>query len=227
MILDTRRTEKFKAELQHLVNEALKTSGMSARSVSKDVVGHDGLVRDIRAGRIPSADKLEALFEAIGLEFYLGPPRETHPTPSLDIDDTDFAAIPRYEAQLAAGNGRLNDDADPVEHLAFSRKWLVKMNVLASQACLVGVTGDSMNPNLHDGDLVLIDRRKTSVRDRRIYAVIDIDGSALVKRLEIIPNEALILRSDNPDHDTIFRNGTDMNRVQVLGEVVWSGHTWT
>ncbi|WP_306152321.1 hypothetical protein [Roseovarius sp. MMSF_3281] len=37
----------------------------------------------------------------------------------------------------------------------------------------------------------------------------------------------IVLTSDNPDHPTDIRRGEEMNRMKVLGEVVWSGHAWT
>src|SRR5690606_10388310 len=104
--------------------------------------------------------------DALGLEFYFGPPRELAPSPEVVLDGERFAAIPRFEVELAAGSGRLNDDEEPVEHLAFNRAWLDRMGLPPSKVCLLTVTGDSMEPKLHDGDLVLIDRRRTRIRDR-------------------------------------------------------------
>ena len=54
---------------------ALGRQDVSARRASLDVVGNDGLVRDIRAGRLPGVDRLEALFEHLGLAFCFGPRR--------------------------------------------------------------------------------------------------------------------------------------------------------
>ena len=36
-----------------------------------------------------------------------------------EIEPLEFAAIPRYEAQLAAGTGVINHNESPIEHLAF------------------------------------------------------------------------------------------------------------
>lgn len=40
-----------------------------------------------------------------------------------------------------------------------------------------------MVPTLHDGDLVMIDERRTAIRDRHVYALVDTDGAARVKRV--------------------------------------------
>ncbi len=223
MLLNDKQKNDLSKRLISAVEKGLEDCKISARQASIAVVGHDGLIRDIRAGKIPSADRLEALFRFLGLEFYIGPPREVSPVPAVEIDGEDYAAIPRYDVELAAGDGRLNDEAAPVEHLAFSRAWLKRMGLAADQAVLVKVSGTSMQPTLHDGDLVLIDRRKQLVRDRRIYAFAEPGGDARVKRLEHA-GDTLLIRSDNPDCPTEIRSAEEAARLTIIGEVVWSGH---
>ena len=145
---------------------------------------------------------------------------------SVIIDGTDFASIPRYDAQLAAGGGALNDDQPPTSSLAFRRDWLARSGISPAAACILTVRGDSMRPTLYDADLVMIDTRRTQVRDRRIYAFVDCDGEARVKRLEQIPGRMILILSDNPACQTELREGPDMNSLQLLGEVVWSAHSW-
>ncbi|SOC19652.1 peptidase S24-like protein [Rhodobacter maris] len=82
-----------------------------------------------------------------------------------------------------------------------------------------------MTPGLHDGDLALIDQRRNTVRSGQVYALTDIDGSTRVKRVDVLPT-GLILRSDAPSYPTEFRPCDDANRVNIIGQVVWSGHTW-
>jgi len=103
---------------------------------------------------------------------------------------------------------------------------LRERGISPSQACLLTVAGDSMVPTLNDGDLVMIDERRTTIRNRHVYAFVDTDGSARVKRLDLVDNEMMVLTSDNPIHATETRRGPDMNRMRVLGEIVWSAHAW-
>ena len=39
-------------------------------------VGTPELIRDMRRGRVPSVERFRALCEVLGLEFYVGPPRD-------------------------------------------------------------------------------------------------------------------------------------------------------
>ena len=142
----------------------------------------------------------------------------------------DFDPIPRYDVFLAAGDGALNDQNTPVEHLAFSKAWLKLMSVEPSMAALVSVKGESMQPTLFDGDLVLVDRNRFSVQSGRIYAFIDYEEGARVKRLRLFGNSGMVIQSDNPSSEFSDeeRSGQDMQDVldNIIGEVVWSGHTW-
>jgi phage repressor protein C with HTH and peptisase S24 domain len=144
-------------------------------------------------------------------------------------DNAQFTFIPRYDAQLSAGEGVFNEHAEPIDHLAFSHAWMGQHQLSADKAILVSIKGDSMMPTLGTGDLVLIDKKKTNIINGKVYAFNDIDGGSKVKRLEVIPDVAVIIRSDNPEEETIYRKGTDMNIVSksIIGQVVWSGHNWT
>lgn len=212
-----------------LVEAALKKNGVSGRQASLQIVGHDGLIRDIRAGRLPGVDKLEALFELLGLEFYFGPLRD-HGAGLVNADPGEFAQIPLHNAALGAGDGRENHAEEVIDHLAFRRDWLRKIGVAASNAVLARADGDSMQPTIWAGDLVLIDRGRTDIPTRKpntartrspIYAVLD-DGRARLKRIERPENGQVILLSDNPDFPPEFAK---IETLSIIGKVLWWGHT--
>ncbi|ETD85719.1 S24 family peptidase [Rhodobacter capsulatus] len=211
------------------IDEALKRKGLSDSAASKLAVGNFALIKNMRSSR--SEEKrynyqaLEKLAEVLGLECYFGPPRSTGPVETVILGNEDFAPIPRLDARVSAGPGAENGDVQVIEKLAFRRDWLDRMGVDPTQAVLVQVSGDSMTPGLHDGDLALIDRRRNKVRNGYVYALTDTDGSTRVKRIEMLAN-GLILRSDAPSYPTEFRPCDDANRVNIIGQVVWSGHTW-
>ena len=217
-------------EILAAIEQALERKGLSAAAASSQAVGNPSLIKNLRHRRAEKRDhpieNLQKLAEVLDLELYLGPPRETGPVYNVSLDSADYAAIPRLDARLAAGGGAINDQVMRTGALAFRRDWLRERAISPDQACLLTVTGDSMAPTLHDGDLVMIDERHTTIRNRHVYALIDTDGMARVKRLDHIPEQLIIFTSDNPAHPTETRQGPDMNRLRILGEVVWSAHTW-
>ena len=63
-------------DLVAVINAALRARGWSARHASLEAVGSDQLVKNLRRGRVTSVDRLRALCDVLGLEFYVGPPRD-------------------------------------------------------------------------------------------------------------------------------------------------------
>lgn len=213
------------------IDAALKRKGLSDAAASKLAVGHPSLLKNMRLPR--DGDKrynlpaLQKLADILDLEFYFGPRRETGPVEQLLLEGTDFAPVHRLDACLSAGPGAENAESTVIETMAFRRDWLAKMGVSPAESVLVKVSGDSMQPGLHDGDLALVDTAKKAIRSGQIYAVTDIDAQTLVKRIDTLGGEGLLLRSDNPDFAPIIRLGDDANRVTIHGRVVWSGHVWS
>jgi phage repressor protein C with HTH and peptisase S24 domain len=169
---------------------------------------------------------LQKLADVLGLEFYFGPPRQTGPVETVVLNNEAWAAVPRLDVRLSAGPGAVNEDAPEIDKLAFRRDWLDRMGLRPDRAVLVRVRGDSMEPDLHDGDLALVDTARTLPRPRGVYALTDIGGETLVKHVDALPGQGLILRSVNPDWPAIPRLGEDAARVVIHGQVVWSGHVW-
>ncbi len=160
------------------------------------------------------------------MELYVGPHRELGPVEQLLIDGADFAPVHRLNVNLSAGSGAENGDFGVVETLAFRRDWLRKIGVSPAAAVLVKVLGESMQPSLQDGDLALVDTTQRMPRSGDVYAVTDIDAQTLVKRVDSLGSEGLLLRSDNPDFAPLIRLGDDASRVVIHGRVMWSGHVW-
>lgn len=211
------------------IDRALKAKGLSDAAASKLAVGHSALIKNLRMPRegekrynLPSLQKLA---EVLDLEFYFGPRRE--PGTEVIVQGVDdYIPVPRLDVRLSAGPGALNHDPAEVERLAFRLDWLKRMDVRPQDAVLVGISGDSMAPGLRDGDIALVDRGRRSVRPGNVYALTDKDGSTRVKRVDIVPNEGYILRSDAPDFPAELRIGLDAKAVRIEGQVVWSGHVW-
>ena len=148
-------------------------------------------------------------------------------------DLAEYVPVPLHEALLAAGAGAHHGE-EVIDRLAFRRDWLKKIDVPASAARLARVKGDSMFPTLFEGDVVMIDtgRREPPVlkrgpNDRRyspIYAFAE-GPDARIKRIERPAEDQMILLSDNPEYAPEFRSGSQINDMQIIGKVVWWGHT--
>lgn len=82
------------------------------------------------------------------------------------------------------------------------------------------VTGDSMEPELHDGDRVLV--REQETLDSECFAVVRIDGEdGVVKRVKI-DRDRITLTSVNPYYPPRVFEREQMNDVAVVGKVISS-----
>lgn len=215
------------------IDEALRRKGMSDAAASKLAVGNFSLIKNMRSAR--SEDKrynyqsLERLAEVLDLECYFGPRRDSGPVEVID-KDAEYAHIPVHDVFLAAGAGATNDAEEIVDALAFRRDWLRRIGLDPSKAAIARARGDSMQPSIWDGDLLLIDRNRTmppvpaqTERPKRmsVFALLH-DGEAKVKRLQMIDKGLAMLVSDNPDHPPCL---VSPESLQIIGKVVWWGHT--
>ncbi len=80
------------------------------------------------------------------------------------------------------------------------------------------VKGDSMEPELHEKDLVLV--QEQSELDAECYAVVTVDNEdGLVKQVQI-DNTKITLKSINPYYPPRVFEKQDMNRIKIVGRVI-------
>ena len=90
------------------------------------------------------------------------------------------------------------------------------------------VEGDSMYPDLQDGDYILVRVQDTAQSGDMVVALVD-DGyetDGLVKRIEIEEGSHLTLISTNPAYPPKVFIGDRMNDVRIFGVVVSSKRKW-
>ena len=125
-----------------------------------------------------------------------------------------------YENTLAsAGNGAFVDSETPTDFMLVETQWLREtVHYVPSKMAIIKVTGDSMEPTLTSGDLILIDLKpieKTQLNDG-IY-VIERSGTTHVKRLQSLKDGIRII-SDND----LYENETVQDALNVCGRVIWA-----
>ncbi|MCB1477687.1 MAG: helix-turn-helix transcriptional regulator [Rhodobiaceae bacterium] len=137
-------------------------------------------------------------------------------------DIQEFALIPRHEISASAGPGLIPVEDGEVELLAFRRDWLSSMGVNPSNAVLVGATGDSMEPTVPDGALMLLDTSEKHLRNGWICAIVR-GGELLVKRIQRRTDGTVILISDNEIYEPETIAEDRLNDLRVAGRVRWIG----
>lgn len=139
--------------------------------------------------------------------------------------ESEYSLVPKYNISASMGDGRTVESEQVVDYLAFKSSWLIAMGLDEQHLALVEVVGDSMEPTLASGSLVLIDLRKRSPSDSGIYAM-GIDGQIWVKRLLRKFNGDLEIISDNTElHGKEVVKKDELDQIRVIGRVVWAGKT--
>lgn len=148
-----------------------------------------------------------------------GPETSATATPSPDIPPDEFVFIKKMRGKISAGVGLEPDNVADMA-LAFRRDWIVKKG-RPDRMSLIKVDGDSMEPTLMAGDLVLVNHSRTVVTPQGGIYAISLDGEIMIKRIQIIfPQNRLRIISDNPRYEPIE---ADPDQVRVNGRVIWYG----
>ncbi|KQN37531.1 hypothetical protein ASG37_10845 [Sphingomonas sp. Leaf407] len=127
----------------------------------------------------------------------------------------EWVAVPRIDATASAGPGGLlgDDVADGIHRL--DADLLRALRVRAADASMIAVRGDSMEPTLADGDMILVDQGDRRGQSGRIH-VVRHDGLLLVKRLARAPG-GVELVSDNSTYPPVVL----ATPPDIVGRVVW------
>ena len=134
---------------------------------------------------------------------------------------TEFALVPIYNVSISAGAGAFPNKEHAIGNLAFTRHWLRTRGLQPSHLVATNAKGDSMEPSINDGDMLLIDTNQRGLGQDDIY-VIRRDDALMVKRLQLgFDNNALII-SDNPRYK---EQSIPTQDLDIIGRVVWIGHT--
>jgi len=131
-----------------------------------------------------------------------------------------------YDATLSAGHGAVNPPQIVVDHkLAFRLDWIrSRTSASLDKIGILRVQGNSMEPDLRSGDMVLIDMSIADVRRDGMYAVSYRDGDeAMVKNIRRDPrNRRLIIRSSNIADYPETPDVKDEDII-IWGRVLWVG----
>ena len=167
-----------------------------------------------RSGAIPRETTLLKIADYfnVSVDYLLG--KENAPdvkSNAIILDPAKTRMIPVYES-VSAGFGTVAQNLI-LEYMPI----YIHSDLEASETICIKVTGDSMSPEIDNGDIIQV--HKTSAVDSGDIAVVLVDGEeALVKKI-VYDESCMELHSINPAYPTVRFCGADLMRVQILGVV--------
>lgn len=171
----------------------------------------------------PSMAYLQALYDEYKIDLnWLLTGEESHGQQRAgELPNKALVFAPLYDVQASAGFGSPVDSEMMTESFGFNKNWLSsQLRVSSDNIAFVTVSGESMQPTLDDGDMILVDLSQRQVGREDIY-LLQTDGSLMTKRLKPQRNGELTVLSDNPEYPSWTISPTEDGQNQVLGKIVW------
>ncbi len=134
-----------------------------------------------------------------------------------------YFLVPVYRVSASSGHGAVPLAGELLDPMAFPRRLLRKLTGSAeSKLCIVFNRGESNEPEIMDGDAMLVDRGIERVRDDAFY-VFERGGMLLVKMIERLAAGGVVLKSKNPAYERETLSAADAETITVFGRVIWRG----
>ncbi len=213
----------FDIQIGERLKEIRKSLNLNQRQLA-DIFGvKQGAVSKIENG----TQKLDAYMLSLLMEKYdirikwllSGTGTDAPPT---DKQDCDFSSIPLVNVQLSAGDGSFVTSEEVKEYCKFRKDWLSNTVTSTKNTILVGVTGNSMEPTIYNGDVVMIDTGRTHIYEGEMYAL-RMDNTVMIKRLSHRPGDKIMIMSDNKEEYPPYE--AKRKEIHVLAQVVWYART--
>lgn len=192
----------------------------------------------IAGGRLLKVEEVDAFARVLEIdiaivprafrEHQLPPPstndnHDNHRPAIIDALGDKYAAVPRWQIEASAGGGNaIIPEPESRYRLLFRSEWLRGItHAPLDEIITVQVAGNSMEPTLLHGDLVLADRTDTTPREDAIF-VIDDNHEAKIKRVLVDHSTGdLVLRSDNDLVKDSLPAPPSIRKI--VGRVFWVG----
>ncbi|WP_203076848.1 LexA family transcriptional regulator [Falsiroseomonas ponticola] len=179
----------------------------------------DAYLKGSRAG----ADKLAKLAIALGvrLEWLAtgeGPQTSSSPYATA-LPSADLVRVPLYPVELGAGPGRtVWPWGEPIGHFDLPLATVRSAHQQISALAGFHVRGRSMEPEIRDGDIAILDLTRTVLppQGRAIYGI-RLDGELGLKRLAWVGDEIEISSVNAAEFPPIRLSDLDAERLAIVG----------
>ncbi len=147
--------------------------------------------------------------------------------PHVEPSEDDFELVPQLDISASCGDGKFAEHVVVRGGLAFKKSFMRQFGISETNSRIIYAQGQSMEPTIGDGRVVLINLTDTVPQDGKVFLICDQDGALILKRLvrEYDPTVQATIwktRSDNPDKrqypDKIL---PDDPRVKIVGRAIW------
>ena len=228
--------ERLRAARNHLglkQGEMAAQSGVSARAyqgyeAGRSVPGGDAIRGFVRAGINPNwllTGNGEMLVANLASreswdwgDVILKPKKQETEVPAPKSD----AAAQSVSTTRTPGEDIFESD-QIVDHIVFRPDWVrTELNANPENLILITAIGDSMEPTIRAGDLLLIDRSSKVVKQDAIYCIAAKDNLR-VKRIQLKLDGSFVISSDNAKYEAELLTADAAATLKIIGRAIWAG----
>lgn len=142
------------------------------------------------------------------------------PVRGVEDDDPSLTQIQKVRIKVQAGitGFRVEPEHDDGETMGVPTSWVRNERLVMSDLYAIVVKGESMEPSLFDGDVIVVNTADKKLVDGAVYAI-NYEGEVVVKRMA---RDAGMwwLTSDNQDQRKYHRKSCKGAECIVIGKVV-------
>ena len=132
--------------------------------------------------------------------------------------------VPEYSIVYTSADDGGHVDSEFIDDFAaFRADWIAEMELDPSKVAVIRVSGDSMEPTLENGGLILLDLRDSDLFSTDAIYVFNMDNEIFVKRIQRMGRGQFEILSDNPMYKPRFPKEYELQTLRVVGRVVWAG----
>lgn len=210
MIFDVSLAERLKMRMSEL--------NVSQRELADRTGVSQVAIHNLASGKTASSRKLTEIAEALGCTaewLQKGVMKPIAP-------DSTYAQVPVLDVELAAGAGTHIDMERVTDWVPISRDWIQDQQYSKDRLVVVTVSGDSMTPRLHDGDMLLVNTADQKPASGNVYAIA-VDNELRVKRLMKRMDGSWVISSDNksnPAYQDEVISHHNFEQLRIIGRAV-------
>lgn len=137
-------------------------------------------------------------------------------------DTDDLIVIEQIDLKASCGSGALNFESLPsIREVLVSRQWIEKNLAFYNpkNVKIITAIGDSMKPEINDGDAVFIDISDTLILRDGIY-FLRVDGQLFLKRIQrLVGNKVALISSNKAYKEQIVELDSDIE-FRIIGRAI-------
>jgi len=148
---------------------------------------------------------------------------ETGEGPITQTQQPRARLVPQVSAKACAGDGSFEVQDNVVDEIPFQQDWIQRKGN-PEKMIVLEVIGESMSPEIEDGDHILVDTSQTALTSQAVYLV-GLEDTIQVKRIQC-SHEVVVLLSTNRTFAPVTLQGDELDTLRVIGRVLWSSREY-